>query len=157
MTRASSLVVVLVSLAAAPGLAQSPGSAEQRQAILAYKLTMPLAEKLLAALPAMTRYVVAKPNFKEIVARSAKLTPRERLAQVEGDPGAMAILKKHGLTAREYVVGVPALRMAILRAQSGDAPGSDAIVASPENVAFAKAHLAELKPKLEAAEGVARP
>jgi len=138
------------------GLAQSQPSPEQRQALLAYKLTRPLADKLLAALPEMTRYVMAKPNFKEIVAKSAKLSPGERLAQTESDPGAMAILKKHGLTAREYLVGVPALRMAILRAQSGDGPGSDALIVSADNLAFAKANLSELKPKLEAAEGMAR-
>ena len=68
---------------------------------------------------------------------------------LHGDP-------KHGLTAREYLVGVPALRMAILRAQSGDGPGSDALIVSADNLAFAKANLAELKPKLEAAEGKAR-
>jgi hypothetical protein len=101
----------------------------------------------------MTRYVVAKPNFMEIVAKSAELSPSERLAQVEGDPGAMAILKKHGLTAREYVVGVPALRMALARSQSGDGPGSEALVVSADNLAFAKANLAALKPKLDAADG----
>ncbi len=156
MKRACVLLVALASLAAAPGLAQSQPSPEQRQALLAYKLTKPLADKLIAALPEMTRYVMAKPNFKEIVAKSAKLSPAERLAQTESDPGAMAILKKHGLTAREYLVGVPALRMAILRAQSGDGPGSDALIVSADNLAFAKANLAELKPKLEAAEGMAR-
>jgi len=148
---------LLVSLAVAPALAQSQPSAEQRQAILAYKLTKPLADKLLAALPEMTRYVIGKPNFKEIVARSAKQSLNERIAQTEADPGAMAILKKHGLTAREYLIGVPALRMSIMRAQSGDAPGSDALIASADNLAFAKANLAELKPKLDAADGMARP
>jgi hypothetical protein len=150
------LLVALASLAVAPVLAQSPPSPEQRQALLAYKLTKPLADKLLAALPEMTRYVVAKPNFKEIVARSAKLSPAERVAQTESDPGAMAILKKHGLTAREYLVGVPALRMAILRAQSGDGAGSDTLIVSADNLAFAKANLADLKAKLDAAEGMTR-
>lgn len=157
MKRASVLWCLLVSLAVAPGLARSQPSAEQRQALLAYKLTRPLADKLLAALPEMTRYVVAKPNFQEIVARSATQSPSERLAQVEADPGAMAILKKHGLTAREYLLGVPALRMALARAQFGDAPGSEALVVSADNLAFAKANLTELKPKLDAADGITRP
>lgn len=76
---------------------------------------------------------------------------------MEADPGAMAILKKQGLTAREYLVGVPALRMALARAQFGDAPGSDTLIVSADNLAFAKANLAELKPKLDAADGVTRP
>jgi hypothetical protein len=150
------LLVALVSLVVAPVLAQSQPSAERRQAILGYKLTRPLADKLLAALPEMTRYVMAKPDFKEMVARSAKLSPAERVAQMESDPGAMAILKRHGLTAREYLVGVPALRMAILRAQSGDGAGSDVLIVSADNLAFAKANLADLKAKLDAAEGVRR-
>jgi hypothetical protein len=155
--RASLLLFVLVGVAVAPVLAQSQLSADRREAILAYKLTKPLADKLLAALPEMTRYVMAKPNVKELVARSAKQSLKEGIAQTEADPGAMAILKKHGLTAREYLVGVPALRMAILRAQSGDASLSDILVASADNVAFAKANLAELKPKLDAADRMARP
>jgi hypothetical protein len=153
--RAYMLMLVLAGLAVAPGLAQPQTSPEQRQALLAYKLTKPLADKLLAAMPEMTRYVMAKPNFKEIVAKSAKLSPAERVAQTESDPGAMAILKKHGLTAREYLIGIPALRMAILKAQAGDG-GSDALIVSPDNLAFAKANLADLKPKLDAAEGIGR-
>ena len=154
--RATVLSCVLVSLAVAPVLAQSQRSAEQREAILGYKLTKPLADKLLAALPEMTRYVMTKPNVKEILARSATQSLGERIAQTEADPGAAAILTKHGLTAREYLVGVPTLRMAIRRAQSGDAPGSDALTVSDGNLAFARANLAELKPKLDAAEGAAR-
>jgi len=152
--RACVLVVTLASLVVVPVLVLSQPSPEQRQALLAYKLTKPLADKLLAALPEMTRYVMAKPDFKEIVARSAKLSPAERIAQTESDPGAMAILKKHGLSAREYLVGVPALRMALHKAQLGAGPGSDALIVSPDNLAFAKANLAELKPKLDAADSL---
>lgn len=90
-----------------------------------------MADKLPATLPEMTRYVVSKPNYQEIVARAAKQTPAERLAAVEADPGSMAILKKHGLSAREYLVGVPTLRMALMKAQAGDGPVSDRIVVSP--------------------------
>jgi len=157
MKRASVLWFVLVSLAVAPALAQSRQSAEERQAIVAYKLTKPLANKLLAALPDMTRYVMALPNVVEVIAKSAKQSLDERIAGTEADARAMAILRKHGLTAREYLVGVPALRMAILRAQSGETAGSDALIASADNLAFARANLAELKPKLDAADRVARP
>lgn len=152
----SGVLTVLLSLTILPALVHAQPSPEQRQAILGYKLTRPLADKLLAALPEMTRYVVSKPNFKEQLARSIKMSPAERLAQVEGDPGAMAILKKHGLTAREYLTGVPTLRMALARAQGGDAPGSEALIASPENLAFARANLAELKPKLDAIDAMPR-
>jgi hypothetical protein len=71
---------------------------------------------------------------------------------LENDPKAMAILKQNGLTARDYVVGVPALRMALMGTQG--MPPSSNIIASPANVAFAKVHLAELKPKMDAADGI---
>ena len=62
----------------------------------------------------------------------------------------MAILQQNGLTAREYLIGVPALRMALMAAQGISGP---TIIASPANVAFAKAILAQLKPKMDAADG----
>jgi len=64
----------------------------------------------------------------------------------------MAIVKQNGLTVHEYLVGVPALRMAILAAQGG--PIGAKVIASPANLAFAKAHLAELKLKMNAADGI---
>ncbi len=143
---------LLLGLTLAPALVTAQPSPELRQAILAYRLTLPLAEKLLAALPEMTRYVMAKPNASELIARARTQSLAERIAQVEADPGAMAILRKHGLGAREYVVGVPALRMALGRAASGEGEGGGLVVVSPENLAFARAHLTELKPKLDAAD-----
>jgi len=50
---------------------------------------------------------------------------------------------------------VPALRMALMAAQGG--AGSADVIASPGNVAFAKGHLAELKPKVDTADGLVRP
>ena len=61
---------------------------------------------------------------------------------MEKDPKAMAILQQNGLTAREYLIDVPA--------QGINGP---TIFASPANVAFAKANLAQLKPKMDAADG----
>jgi hypothetical protein len=125
---------------------------ERRQAILDYELTLPRANQLIRALEAMTHYVVSLPDFQARLAKSMKMTPAEQLAQVENDPKAMAILKQNNLTAREYVVGVPALRMALMVAQG--MPAGPSIIASPANVTFAKAHLAELKPKMDAADGI---
>ena len=127
-------------------------SPEARQAIIDYKFTLPRANQLISALEAMTKYVVSLPDFQDRVRKSMKMTSGERLAQVENDPKAMAILKQNNLTARDYLVGVPALRMALMGAQG--MPASPNIGASPANVAFAKAHLAELKPKMDAADGI---
>ena len=135
------------------GFALGLASAQQRQEILDYKLTMARADQLLAALPAMTKYVLSLPDWQERIAKTAKMPPAERLAQIEKDPKAMAILKQNNLTVKDYVFGVPALRMAIMVAQGVNLSN---IYASPQNVAFAKAHLAELKPKMDAADGATK-
>jgi hypothetical protein len=150
------LLLALVALSLSQGLAhaQAPRlSAEQRQAILDYELNLPRANQLITAMGAMTKYVLSLPDFQDRLAKSMKMTPAEQRAQLEKDPKAMAILKQNGLTAQEYLVGVPALRMALLAAQGAGAPN---VVASPANVAFAKANLNQLKPKMDAADGVAR-
>lgn len=144
------MCLLLVWIGLASG--QTTSSPEQRQAILDYQLTLPRANQLITAMEAMTRYVASLPDFQDRVRRSMKMTPAERLAQIEKDPKAMSVLKQNNLTARDYLVGVPALRMALIAAQSGSiAPN---IIASPANVAFAKANLAELKPKMDAADGM---
>ena len=149
-----SLVVVLFVLAS--GLAEGQTSqlaSPERQAILDYQLTMPLADHLIAAMSEMTKYVVSLPDYQDRIAKSMKMTAAERRTQLEKDPAAMAILKQNGLTAQEYLVGVPALRMALMAAQG--LTNSPNIVASPANVAFAKANLAQLKPKMDAADAMA--
>ena len=107
------------------------------------------ANQLIAALPQMTQYVLTLPP--DVLAKSAKKTRAERIDSLEKDPKGMAILKKNGLTAKDYIIGVPALRMALWRAQG--MAESSLVYASPANLAFAKANLAQLKPKWDAAEG----
>jgi hypothetical protein len=102
---------------------------------------------------AVTQYLVSLPDFQARLARSAKLTPAERRAQMEQDPTISTILKQNSLTARDYLVGVPTLRMALMAAQGVEAP---TVVASPSNVAFAKANLTQLKPKMDQADGLVR-
>jgi hypothetical protein len=150
----TSLAIVFVGAATAQAGGQaSKTSSEERQAILDYKLTLPVADHLITAMTAMTKHVVSLPNYPDVVAKSMKMTTAERRAQLEKDPEAMAILKQNGLTSQDYLVGVPALRMALMAAQGlGNSPN---VIASPANVAFAKANLAQLKPKMDAADGIA--
>jgi len=129
-------------------------SDEARKAILDYPLTMDRANHLIPAMDAMSKYVVSLPDYVERVRRSSQMTPAEQVAQLEKDPKAMDILKKNSLTARDYLVGVPALRMALLAANGMTGP---TIVASPANIAFAKANLSVLKPKMDAVDGLAAP
>jgi len=155
--RNSLFLLAALSLGPASGLAVGQTAAapsQARQDILAYQLTLPRANQLIAAMQAMTQYVVSLPDYKDRLVKAMKMTPAERQAAMEKDPKAMAILKQNGLTAPEYVVGVPALRMALMAAQGATSPN---IVASPSNLAFAKANLAQLKPKMDAADGLTRP
>lgn len=146
------LVVIVVGLASGRVAGQAPSlSPQERQEILDYQLTLPRANSLITAMGAMTNYLVSLPDFPDRLRKAMTMTAAERRAQMEKDPKAMAILKQNGLTAQEYLVGVPALRMALLSAQ-GQAAGPN-IVVSPANLAFAKANLAELKPKMDAADG----
>ena len=149
------VLLVAMSLGLATDVAGrqgSKGASEGRQEILNYQLTLPRANQLISARGAMTKYLVSLPDFQERLARSMKMTPAERRAQVEKDPKAIAILKENGLTAPEYLVGVPTLRMALMVAQG--AVTGPTIIASSANVAFAKANLNELKPKMDAADGI---
>src|SRR5262249_60843856 len=109
--------------------------------------TLPRAEHLITAMQAMTTYLISLPDYQERMRKSATMTGAERIAQLESDPKAAAILKQNNLTARDYLIGVPALRMSLMAAQGATAPN---IVASPANVAFAKANLSQLKPKRDA-------
>lgn len=154
--RNSVALLAMLSLShAVTAVGQKPPAASQQQDILTYPLTMPRANHLITAMQAMTQYLVSLPDYQDRVVKSMQMTPAEQRAQMEKDPKAMAILKQNELTAQEYLVGVPALRMALMVAQ-GAATTRD-VTASPANVAFAKAHLAELKPKMDAADGLVRP
>ncbi|PYT33825.1 MAG: hypothetical protein DMG58_06350 [Acidobacteria bacterium] len=145
MRNAFSLLVLTLGLASG----QATKTAQERQDILDYPLTLQRANQLIAALPQMTQYVLTLPP--DVLAKSAKKTRAERIDSLEKDPKGMAILKKNGLTAKDYIIGVPALRMALWRAQG--MAESSLVYASPANLAFAKANLAQLKPKWDAAEG----
>jgi hypothetical protein len=143
---------IVLFVAVSPARAQNL-TPQQRQAILDYQLTLPGAEHLISAMQAMTSYLTSLPDYQERMRKSATMTGAERIAQLENDSRAAAILKANSLTARDYLIGVPALRMALLAAQGRMSP---MIAASPANVAFAKANLAQLKSKMEAADGINR-
>jgi hypothetical protein len=147
----TAILIIAIAFFVTAAQAKSP---EETQAILDYKLSMPVANQLLSAMGPMTRYVASLPDLRERMARAATQTLAERVAQLEKDPQAMAILKQNSLTARDYIVGVPALRQAIWMASGRNAPN---LVASPANLAFAKANLAELKPRMDTADGMSSP
>ena len=154
--RLVAFVVICAGLTAVPAVAQTSRTPSQEgQDLFNYPLTLARANQLISAVEAMTKYLVSLPNVQERLLDSMKMTAAERRVQLESDLKAMAILKANGLTAHDYLVGVPALRMALMAAQGpADAPN---LAVSPANLAFARANVAQLKPKLDAADGVRTP
>ncbi len=82
------------------------------------------------------------------------MSPAELRARLEKDGKAMAILTQNGLSVRDYLIGTNALVMAYTIAARG--ASNPYIFAWPANIAFAKANLAELKPKMDAVRAAAR-
>src|SRR5215813_1576265 len=97
------LLSLALCVAVSPARAQNL-SPQQRQAILDYPLTLAGAEHLITAMQAMTKYLVSLPDYQERVRKSATMSAAERIAQLETDPKAAAILKENSLSARDYLV-----------------------------------------------------
>jgi hypothetical protein len=146
------LVLFLIAITIVNGQ-KPPITPAARKEILDYPLTLTRADHIISVLPLMTQFFMSQPQ--DVITKWTAMTPALKIAALGKSPEAMAILKPYDLTARDYVVGVPALRMALWRAQGvAETPG---IFASPGNLAFAKAHLSQLKPKWEAVDGPPQP
>src|ERR1700674_3666286 len=99
MRTSAALLVLMLAVGQPSGsaVAQAPAlSPQERQDILAYQLTLPRANHLIAAMQAMTQYVVSLPDFQDRVVKSMQQTPAQRRADMERDSKAMAILKQNG-------------------------------------------------------------
>jgi len=105
-----SAFLFLLALSFASGQKPATTSAmspDVRKEILAFELNMPRADHLISALPLMSRFFMSQ--SPEILATWGKLSVAKKIANLEKSPQAMANLKPYGLTAKEYIVGVPAL------------------------------------------------
>jgi hypothetical protein len=147
---------IFLSLLISIGLAtaQTSLTPDQRKAILDYQLTMSKANTLASAMEALSKYVAALPKSQERGLRLATMSPAELRDLIEKDAKAMAILTQNGLTVRDYLTGSNALVMAYTIAATN--ASNDYIFASPANIAFAKANLAQLKPKMDAVRAAGR-
>jgi hypothetical protein len=144
--------LLLLALSLASG--QQPAvNLDARKEILDYPLTTQRADRLISVLPLMTQFFMSQP--RDVLDKWVKMTAARKIANLQNSAQAMAILKPYGLTAKDYVIGLPALRMAVWRAEG--VPESSKVYASAPNLAFAKANLAQLKPKWEAVDGAPHP
>jgi len=67
MRRTLTVALMILAGLARPGAAQGTGgrlTPEQRQAVLDYQLRLPRANALIAAIDAMTKYVVSLPDYQ---------------------------------------------------------------------------------------------
>jgi hypothetical protein len=126
----------------------------QRQAVLNYQLTMPKANALTSALEALTKYVASLPDAQGRQMRLAAMTPAQLRDLMNKDAKAQAVLTQNGLTTTDYLAGTNALVMAYTIAATGNA--NQYVFASQPNIDFAKAHVSELKPKMDAIRAAAR-
>ena len=149
--RHASLFLFLFLLNQATSSAQSPTAPSNRDEILAYKLTLPKAHSLISATRDMTKYAMTLPDFQQRAVKMMTMTSAQQQAELEADPNAVKIFKDNGLTAKEYMVGGPALRMAMLIAEGNTSPN---LFASPENLAFARKNMAVLKPRADSVEAI---
>ena len=94
------------------------------------------------------------PDAMKAMAASMKAPLEERIALMEKDPAQRAILKTNGLGAKDYTVGVIALRAAAWAVEGKSGPLAG--LASPANVGFLKANPAILKRFNEGEMGGAR-
>lgn len=143
------LTAVVASGQKAPALSIAP---EARKEILGYQLTKERADHLISVLPPMTKFFMSQ--SQQVLNTWTNYTPSQKVTALTHSPEAMAILKPYQLTPKDYVVGVPALRLAVWRAEG--ITESPTVFASAANLAFVKANLAQLKPKWEAVDGPPR-
>jgi hypothetical protein len=127
----------LMLLLAVPVAAQN-FSPEMTKAIQGYRLDVPKSQSIIKAQGQLSELVMQDPARMKQLAATMRMPLEDRIVQMEKDPGSMAILKANGLGARDYSVGLVALRAAAwaIQGKGGTLKGLE----SPANVSFLKAN-----------------
>lgn len=136
MTTAIRLLLLAALMALATPAQNLP--ADVQQAVKDYRLDLAKANRFTDAMAELTAYTLKQPDWQKKVMERMKLPFDQQMKAMAAEPGTAAILKKHGLEAREYSIGLFALRAAIYSAKGTNI--GIANLASPANVSFAKAN-----------------
>lgn len=115
---------------------------EVKQAVQNYKLDVAKANRICDALADLTANMLKDPKWQQKLMASMKLPFDQQLKQMESDPASAAILKKNGLDARDYTIGLFALRGAVFSLKGMNV--EIAKLTSPANIALVKANPALL-------------
>jgi len=143
--------VTLVAAAAAQNerlAAQGKGQTLDEQASV-YRLTMPNVKAATSAAEALAKAAADSPTLRDKVEFDTDEPLDPQLAKFQAIPEAAAALKAAGISARDYVLTATAIIGASLLQLAVNANAKDAqdglSPAMRENVAFLKAHQAEVK------------
>jgi hypothetical protein len=144
------IVVTALPLTAAAQPKAHELSPALKEEIRAYKLDARNCDAITGSLAELSTTLLAKPNRHSEMMEQVKKSPEEQAAAYDKDPVYSAILRKHGLTAREYLAGLYALRSASFAVDGKSAPIFEGL-ATDANVAFLKAN-PDVRKKLADAE-----
>ena len=128
---------VAVTLAPGPVVGQAPPlSPAMQEAVRAHVLTEANSEPVVGVLRELSASMVADPDIAKRLLGWSRLAPEQQVEALAADPLSARVLKGAGLSSRDYVVGLLALRAA-----AGAPAGSPlADAASPANAAFLREH-----------------
>lgn len=109
-----------------------------QQAVKDYKLDLAKSNRLTDAMAELTAYTLKQPDWTKKMVERMKLPFDQQMKQMAAEPGSAAILKKHGFEARDYSVGLLALRAAVYSTKGMNIGITN--LASPANLALVKAN-----------------
>jgi hypothetical protein len=141
------LTLVLVTTLAAPAAAQSPADQE---ALMKHVLSMANVKKVFAADRDFLALATANPDLARKAAQIKPTSIDDAVKAMNEVPEVVALLKKHALTARDYLLNV--ITITTTQVTHGFAGGKTAEMpagALKTNVEFWQANLAALKPGVD--------
>lgn len=137
MMRRAVSAIALAALLCAPAAAEDFSPA-MTKAIRDFNLDVPRADAIIKAQGELSEHIMKDPGAMKSMAAAMRAPLEERIALMEKDPAQSAILKANSLGARDYSIGLIALRAAAWEAEGRSSPLAG--LASPSNVGFLKAN-----------------
>ncbi|MBI5018427.1 MAG: hypothetical protein HZB55_23440 [Deltaproteobacteria bacterium] len=141
MIRQTASMIALTVVLCAPAAAETFSPA-MTKAIQGFKLDTAGANAIIKTQGELSQHVMKNPEAMKSLATTMKAPLEERIALLGKDPAQSAVLKANGLGARDYSVGLIALRAAAWAVQGRSGPLTG--LASPANIGFLKANPAIL-------------
>jgi hypothetical protein len=150
------LAVSLAVLLASPLLAaekKTRNSEADTKALAAYRLDMGNIKKTADVTAELFELAEKDHGLEDRVRSRPEEAIQDSVRRVESEPKAMAVLKAHGLSAKDYVLtSFVWIGATVFAALDKDGTAKLPPEISRENASFVKAHKAELEPLLKKAQ-----